>query len=370
MTLNRQKHVRYWRMCANILPDAYQSSDASRMFLGFFIVAALDLLDVFDNPQLEKPVIAVQERKDWIDWIYSCQVPDGQGFRGFTGTDLRDRRSSHNKQWDPGNLPNTFFALAALLTLNDDLSRVRRKELLSWLPRLQRPDGSFGEILGPDDEIEGGRDLRYCCCAAGIAYILQDPATEPYQSPFDENRLIDYILSCQTYAGGFAESPLREPHSGLSYCAIATLQLLTRLDGTSSRRARETLDNQESCMRWLLERQTTVLYEERPESDEADSDDEEPANNDGSSTVNSFADSPMYYTPPLLTVGFNGRDNKIADTCYCFWNSGALAILGSLHLADLQAVRRYLLDKVQHIIGGFAKGPESPPGHSIRLSGY
>jgi len=360
MSFNKQKHIRYWRMCANILPDAYQSSDASRMFLGFFIVAGLDLLNVLNNPNLEKPVISAEERQTWIDWIYSCQVPDGQGFRGFTGTDLADRRKHDNKQWDPGNVPNTFFALVALLVLGDDLARVQRLKCLSWLPRLQRSDGSFGEILGSDDEIEGGRDLRYCCCAAGIAYILHDPGHSPYRQVFDEERLIDYILSCQDYNGGYGESPLREPHSGLNYCAIGTLELLSRLPGPASKRARNALSRQDRCIRWLLERQTTVLYEES----EADEDEEE---EEAAAQVPSFANSPMYYTEPSTIVGFNGRDNKIADTCYCFWNSGTLAMLDSLYLADLPAVRCYLLDKVQHMIGGFAKGPDSPPGESALL---
>ena len=28
----------------------------------------------------------------------------------------------------------------------------------------------------------------------------------------------------------------------------------------------------------------------------------------------------------LSCAGFNGRLNKIADTCYCFWNTGALSV--------------------------------------------
>lgn len=325
MSFNKQKHVRYWRMCANVLPDAYQSSDASRMFLGFFIVAAFDLLDVLHNDYNGKQIVTAEDRQKWIDWIYGCQVPDGQGFRGFTGTDLLDRRRTDNRQWDPGNLPNTFFALAALLVLGDDLGRVRRRECLEWLPRLQRSDGSFGEILGPGGGIEGGRDLRYCCCAAGIAYMLSDPREQPYSPAFDEEGLVDYILNCQDYAGGFGESPLREPHSGLNYCAIGTLEFLSRLNGTGSKRARNALRNQDLCVRWLLERQTTFLYEEQPESED------EASNGDAEKEQQTFMDtktaqSSTYEPEPAPVVGFNGRDNKIADTCYCFWNSGTLAV--------------------------------------------
>lgn len=337
------------------------------MFLGFTIVAALDLLDVLDpsNPDPDKkPIITSETRQHWIDWIYSCQTPDGEGFRGFNGTDLLDRRNQYNKQWDPGNLPNTFFALVSLLVLGDDLGRVKRDQCLSWLPRLQRPDGSFGELLGADGVIEGGRDLRFCCCAAGIAYIFADPNEKPYRPTFDEDALIHYILSCQNDNNGFAESPLREPHSGLNYCAVGTLELLGRLGGSSSPKARDVLGGLGPCVRWLLERQTTVLYEEA-----VDDEQEEEMDTDGTSSTKSTAPALNNLSKNLVidpgdachVAGFNGRDNKIADTCYCFWNSGALAMLNSLHLADLPAVRLYLLEKVQHLIGGFAKGPDSPP---------
>ena len=43
-------------------------------------------------------------------------------------------------------------------------------------------------------------------------------------------------------------------------------------------------------------------------------------------------------------------------------------MLDSLRLATLQPVRVYLLEKVQHMIGGFAKGPESPPGKSATVA--
>lgn len=361
MSFKKEKHIKYWRMCANVLPDAYTSSDASRMFLGFTIVAALDLLDVLnpsDPDPDKKAVITSEDRQNWIDWIYSCQVPEGEGFRGFAGTDLRDRRKHNNKQWDPGNLPNTFFALVSLLVLGDDLGRVQRDHCLAWLPRLQRPDGSFGEILGQDSIIEGGRDLRFCCCAAGVAYIFADPNDKGYRPPFNVDALIDYILNCQNHNYGFSESPLREPHSGLNYCAIGTLELLGRLPGSSGTRARKTLKEMGPCVRWLLERQTTVLYEET-----AGEDSEEEQAETSSTRQSAPGEDDMVLDPgeAVAIAGYNGRDNKIADTCYCFWNSGALAMLGSLHLADLQAVRRFLLEKAQHMIGGFAKGPDSPP---------
>ena len=62
-------------------------------------------------------------------------------------------------------------------------------------------------------------------------------------------------------------------------------------------------------------------------------------------------------------VAFNGRTNKVADTCYFWWVSGALANLNQLNngLVDKENARRFLLEKMQHRIGGFGKSPGSPP---------
>ncbi len=160
------------------------------MTLAFFIVSALDLLDLLDSR------FDVEERNSWIDWIYSCQLDSG-GFRGFTGTKFGNAiRNPENQHWDPSNVPATFFALVTLIILGDDLSRVRRRECLAWLPKLQRGDGSFGETLGEGEGIQGGRDLRFCCCAAGIRHVLRGTGGIDVQD-FDVDRLVAYIAACQ-----------------------------------------------------------------------------------------------------------------------------------------------------------------------------
>jgi geranylgeranyl transferase type-1 subunit beta len=60
-------------------------------------------------------------------------------------------------------------------------------------------------------------------------------------------------------------------------------------------------------------------------------------------------------------TGFNGRLNKLPDTCYTWWNSGALSLLGEDNLINRSPARRFLLEKTQHQIGGFAKHPSGPP---------
>ena len=135
------------------------------MYLAFLMVAALDLLDVLDTS------ISTQERQDYINWIYGCQHPNG-GFRMWPGTDFGERANDANARWDPANVAGTYFALATLLVLGDDLRRVKRRETLQWLRRVQRPDGSFGEFLD-GVTIAGGKDPRSAHCACGVRYILR-----------------------------------------------------------------------------------------------------------------------------------------------------------------------------------------------------
>lgn len=188
------RHVKYWLRCAKtFLPEAYTSNDSNRMTLAFFIVSALDLLDLLESK------VDTDERDSWISWIYSCQLDSG-GFRGFTGTKFgNDIRTSKNQHWDPANVPATFFALVTLIVLGDDLSRVRRRECLAWLPKVQREDGSFGETLGENESIEGGSDLRFCCCAAGVRHILRGPRGIDVKD-INVDRLVAYIAACQVCA--------------------------------------------------------------------------------------------------------------------------------------------------------------------------
>ena len=133
------------------------------------MVSALDLLDALTS------AISDEERRDYVSWIYRCQHPNG-GFRMWPGTDFGDRANESNSKWDPANVPATYFALATLLVLGDDLSRVKRLQTLRWIDRMQRQDGSFGETL-VDGQIQGGRDPRSAHCACGVRYILRGSRT-------------------------------------------------------------------------------------------------------------------------------------------------------------------------------------------------
>jgi geranylgeranyl transferase type-1 subunit beta len=145
-------------------------------------------------------------------------------------------------------------------------------------------------------------------------------------------------------------------------------------------------------LRWLLSRQTATLDEDA----ELDTYGDETDTAATSHEVHSFMDlkdgphsdvnqDPWSNRPTtaieLQWVGFNGRCNKIADTCYSWWVGASLAvslilpnpkphksrahilpqILNNLPLANLESNRRYLYEKTQHPIGGFGKKVGDPP---------
>ena len=167
-TFNRARHVKYHLRCLKtLLPTPYTTTDANRMSLATFTVCALDLLSELI------PNTTEAERQAYIDWIYRCQHPDG-GFRGFTGTNFSHakKREQVNEAWDTANLAGTFFAFMALVVLGDGLERVRRRECLEWVRRLQLQDGSFGEGRGEGGNVVGSGDLRYAYFAAATRWVL------------------------------------------------------------------------------------------------------------------------------------------------------------------------------------------------------
>lgn len=82
----------------------------------------------------------------------------------------------------------------------------------------KQPDGSF--INSPDEDI----DTRIVYCALAIAKCLNISVEDELFAG-----CADYILSCQTYEGGFAANCNGEAHAGYTYCSVAALAMLGKL---------------------------------------------------------------------------------------------------------------------------------------------
>ncbi|KAI5295363.1 hypothetical protein KEM55_006220, partial [Ascosphaera atra] len=204
----------------------------------------------------------------------------------------------------------------------------------------------------------------------------------------DTDALARYVEKCQAYDGGFASSPCNESHGGLTYCAIGSLHFLGRLSPpkspSPSLSPKKTVPSAfpdrsrfDDLIEWLAHRQTNELC------DEEDFEEDPSAHYQGFShnttpqmPANVSADMPVedriaalsYLTPAseaapdeFRWAGFNGRTNKLADTCYCFWVTASLAMLDRLEIVDADAMARFLTEKTQHIIGGFGKAMGDVP---------
>lgn len=254
MELNIPEIQKYFLHIMNNFPTKMESLEITMNNIAYFCINGIAITGGIGT------VINEELRLKLIEWLYSHQVqaPLYGGFRHsachFT--------PSHTIQ--ETHIAMTYSSLASLLILGDDLKRVEVPRVMEMLKSLQLPDGSFlSHHLGSES------DLRFVFSACAICRMLQT------FGDLDMDKTIDYILSCQTYEGGFAWSKESgEAHGAATYCAIASLSLLGALDK---------LKNKRLLAYWLSQRQED---------------------------------------------GFNGRAHKLMDTCYSFWVGAPIKALG------------------------------------------
>ncbi|KAI2613506.1 terpenoid cyclases/Protein prenyltransferase [Hypoxylon fragiforme] len=370
--LDTARHTRYWQRCfRSVLPHHYTSNDSSRLTLGFFIVAALDLLSSsssYSEPPsdpVRASLITRQDRTRIRAWILSLQHPQG----GFCGSPHHVLPKVYTTKWDAANktesardpananIAATYFALLMLGVLAEDdgtkaFDGVHRIKTLRWLKKLQREDGSFGEIIDEDGFVGGGRDMRYCYLAATIRWALGGAEAG---EDFNIDALVAHIRRGQTFDGGVSETSMHESHAGYAYCAVAALSLLDLANPNSAtepdRYLHAGIPSIPALVHFLACRQFN--YSD-PDSDDSDENEDAEDNTPPDLSTLTISDAEP-------TVGFNGRLNKVADTCYTWWVSGTLAMLGAGEIIDRGPARKFILEKTQHMIGGFGKHPGAPP---------
>ncbi|UZP41685.1 hypothetical protein NXS19_009501 [Fusarium pseudograminearum] len=297
-SLDKQQHIKYWQRCHKTYLPSPYTAYDSTRLT--FACFTISSLDLFSVP------LSSSERDAVRRWVLSLQHPAG----GFCGSSTH-ALSGQEAYKGTANIAATFFALVllGLAAENEDEASIR------WMLR--------GDVKEGD---------------------------EAWVEDLDVDKMIAHIKRGQTYDGGVAESSQHESHAGYAYCAIGALSLLDRpLDSTSAhsleKAMEEGIPNRQGLIQFLASRPFAYL----PQEEEADEVEE------------NFIESKVG-AAEYGHIGFNGRWNKKADTCYCWWVGGTLAMLGNPSIINVLSSRRYLLDVTQHRIGGFSRLLE---GHRI-----
>lgn len=242
--LNKHVHSRLLKSWLEGLPKNYECLDASRPWLVYWILHSLWLLN--DMPDAETLSHIVQ-------FLSHCQHEEG----GYGG--------------GPCQMPHlgtTYAAVNALSIIGTDeaYDSIDRSSLQKFLWTVRDVDGAFALHRG------GEKDIRGTYCAISVAKI-----TNTYTDAlFDKTA--EWIVSCQTYEGGFAGCPGMEAHGGYAFCGIASLALLNRTR----------LCDVSALLRWSVNRQMKV------------------------------------------EGGFQGRTNKLVDGCYSFWQGAIFPVISAI----------------------------------------
>ena len=209
-------------------------------------------------------------------------------------------------QGGPAQLPHLapcYAATNALVALGSEAAyaSVDRQRLYDFLTSMKTPIGAFR--MHDNGEV----DIRATYCAVAVASVFN------LLSPELAAGVPEYLQRCQTFEGGMGGEPGNEAHGGYTFCGLAAAAILGRTDVLSLPR----------LLHWAAHRQ--MSYE----------------------------------------GGFQGRTNKLVDSCYSFWCGALFPLLASLlpshpcaPLFLSSALERYLLVCAQDsLLGGFRDKP-------------
>merc|ERR1740121_1281870 len=163
------------------------------------------------------------------------------------------------------HLAPTYAATAALLIAGQEVAyrAADRQKTYEYLMRMKGPEVRFMM------HHQGETDMRGTYCAIAVAsmlHILTDELAEGVP---------EYISRCQTFEGGIAGEEGLEAHGGYSYCGLAALCIAGKASALDLH----------AFLNWVAHRQMS------------------------------------------LEGGFQGRTNKLVDSCYSFWQAGIFPLL-------------------------------------------
>lgn len=168
----------------------------------------------------------------------------------------------------PSQLPHlapTYAATAALIIAgSEDAYKVfNRQATYEFLMRMKSPAGGFMM------HEEGETDMRGTYCAIAVASMLHILTDELIEG------VPEYVSRCQTWEGGIAGEEGLEAHGGYSYCGLAALCIIGKAGFLDLH----------ALLNWAAHRQMEI------------------------------------------EGGFQGRTNKLVDSCYSFWQGAIFPLI-------------------------------------------
>eukprot|EP00347_Sterkiella_histriomuscorum_P006994 403350653 len=308
-----EKHAMFVRKAYANLPAKAQKNDSCQPWFLYWFTTSLE------NFNLEKEEIKLQnsEKRQIVEMLRQLQNPRG----GFGGA--------------PGHSSNLIASYAAVLTLvnigtheafdlinvsgmKDFLISMKNKILLNNQSEKSNQKQSLQKMVtAPQNSYQvhenGENDLRGIYCAMVIAKILNILDQDLIEG------VGDLIARHQTYEGGLANVQYGEAQGAYAFCGLASLILINETHKL----------NLDRLIEWLSSRQ---MIEEG---------------------------------------GFNGRINKVVDSCYGFWIGTCFELFdiamkgqGNLDgqwLYNIEAAQGYVKICCQNEKGGVKDKPDKNP---------
>lgn len=194
---------------------------------------------------------------------------------------------------DP-HILHTLSAIQVLVILNKcEPEYINVEKCVNYIRSLQQEDGSFfGDKWG---EV----DTRFSFCALASLKLLNR------LDAINMEKAVKFIMDCNNQIdGGFGSKPGSESHAAYVYCCVGCLSLAGRLD----------LVDADQLGWWLSERQ-------------------------------------------LPSGGLNGRPEKLPDLCYSWWCLSSMRMINRIHLIDHERLIEFIMACQDEEQGGFSDRP-------------
>ena len=205
----------------------------------------------------------------FINSMHVLKLQNIGGFQVFNETIIQYLKKRISKDGgyasspeQKGNTVLTYTAINSLATIGTEAAfkTIDRNKIYKFLLSVKQENGSFESETGSE------ADTRSTYCAICVASLLN------ILTPELEKNVVDFISKSQGYDGGFGPMPHCETHGGYGFCSIGALSILNSINSININKA----------INWCAKRQMP------------------------------------------FSGGFNGRTNKLVDTCYTWW-VGAMA---------------------------------------------